>query len=151
MSKEIPKAILFFAVTVVIIWGGALVSQRITGNEPPSADVPSMSDEEVKTEDSIVGTGAEAKTGDAVSVHYVGTLADGTKFDSSRDRGEPFTFTLGAGEVISGWEQGILGMKVGGTRNLVIPPSLAYGAQGAGGVIPPNATLVFEVELLEIK
>ena len=95
-------------------------------------------------------TGAEAKKGQHVSVHYVGTLQDGTKFDSSRDRGEGFEFQLGTGQVIAGWDQGIVGMKVGEQRKLTVPPHLGYGAQGFPGAIPPNATLVFEVELLEV-
>lgn len=102
-------------------------------------------------EDIRVGTGAEAKAGQAVSVHYVGTLTNGTKFDASRDRGKPFGFSLGAGQVIQGWDQGVAGMKVGGLRKLTIPSHLGYGARGAGGVIPPNATLVFEVELLDVR
>ncbi len=97
------------------------------------------------------GTGAEAKKGSQVTVHYVGTLADGTQFDSSRDRNQPFTFTLGAGQVITGWDQGVAGMKVGGRRKLIIPPELAYGEAGVSGAIPPNATLTFEVELLSVK
>src|SRR4051794_27209438 len=101
--------------------------------------------------DEQVGTGAEAKAGDHVVVHYTGTLTDGTKFDSSRDRGQPFHFPLGGGRVIRGWDEGVAGMKVGGVRRLTIPPQLGYGASGAGGVIPPNATLVFEVELLDVK
>jgi FKBP-type peptidyl-prolyl cis-trans isomerase FkpA len=95
-----------------------------------------------------VGTGAEAAAGQHVSVHYTGWLTDGTKFDSSKDRGDPFEFPLGAGHVIRGWDEGVQGMKVGGSRKLTIPADLGYGARGAGGVIPPNATLVFEVELL---
>ncbi len=107
--------------------------------------------EELKIEDLVVGTGEEAIAGKTISVHYTGTLTNGTKFDSSKDRGEPFEFTLGAGQVIKGWDQGFAGMKIGGQRKLTIPSSLGYGEQGAGGVIPPNATLIFEVELLGVK
>lgn len=109
-----------------------------------------MSDE-LTVEEIQVGSGAEAVAGKDVSVHYTGWLTDGTKFDSSVDRGRPFQFPLGAGRVIQGWDQGVAGMKVGGKRKLTIPPSLGYGARGAGGVIPPNATLVFEVELLGVS
>ncbi|MEW6293799.1 MAG: FKBP-type peptidyl-prolyl cis-trans isomerase [Pseudomonadota bacterium] len=105
---------------------------------------------ELIIEDIVVGTGAEAVAGQHVSVHYTGWLTDGRKFDSSKDRNDPFDFPLGAGHVIRGWDEGVQGMKVGGTRKLTIPPALGYGARGAGGVIPPNATLVFEVELLGV-
>lgn len=98
-----------------------------------------------------VGTGPEAKAGQTVTVQYTGWLMDGTKFDSSKDRNQPFVFHLGAGEVIKGWDEGVQGMKVGGVRKLTIPPELGYGARGAGGVIPPNATLKFEVELLGVQ
>jgi FKBP-type peptidyl-prolyl cis-trans isomerase len=104
-------------------------------------------------DDVVIGTGAIAKAGSDVTVHYTGWLwkdgAKGAKFDSSKDRGDPFVFSLGAREVIAGWDEGVQGMKVGGKRTLVIPPQLGYGARGAGGVIPPNATLLFEVELLK--
>ena len=99
-------------------------------------------------EELIIGEGAEACAGQMVSVHYTCWLTDGTKFDSSKDRNEPFEFALGARHVIAGWDEGVQGMKIGGTRKLTIPPALGYGTRGAGGVIPPNATLVFEVELL---
>lgn len=109
-------------------------------------------DSGLQYEDTIVGSGAEAVDGRAVRVHYTGWLYKdgqaGAKFDSSKDRGQPFEFSLGAGMVIAGWDEGVQGMQVGGTRVLLIPPQLGYGARGAGGVIPPNATLVFEVELL---
>lgn len=102
-------------------------------------------------EEITVGDGAEAAAGHTVSVHYTGWLTDGSQFDSSHDRDEAFDFRLGARQVISGWDEGVQGMKVGGVRKLTIPPELGYGRRGAGGVIPPDATLVFEVELLEIR
>src|ERR1700736_1925817 len=102
-------------------------------------------------EDLIEGTGAEAGAGKQVQVHYTGWLTDGTKFDSSKDRGTPFSCQLGAGGVIKGWDEGVAGMKIGGKRKLMIPAALGYGARGAGGVIPPNADLVFEVELVGIR
>lgn len=101
-------------------------------------------------EDLVAGDGAEATTGIEVTVHYTGWLTDGKKFDSSKDRDDPFVFPLGGGRVIRGWDEGVQGMKIGGKRKLTIPPALGYGARGAGGVIPPDATLVFEVELLAI-
>lgn len=109
-----------------------------------------MTDSGLKYDDTVIGDGATAEKGQTVSVHYTGWLTDGEKFDSSKDRNDPFQFPLGAGRVIRGWDEGVQGMKVGGTRRLTIPPQLGYGAQGAGGVIPPNATLVFEVELLAL-
>jgi len=109
----------------------------------------------LKITDTKVGTGAEPKTGQTAVVHYSGWLYEngvkGQKFDSSLDRGEPFAFAVGLGQVIAGWDEGVATMKVGGKRTLIIPPELGYGAQGAGGVIPPNATLIFDVELLDVK
>ena len=122
-----------------------------------------MSEEELENENTVTtpsglqyidlagGEGATAEAGNNVSVHYTGWLTDGTKFDSSLDRNQPFAFNLGAGQVIAGWDEGVCGMKVGGKRKLTIPSDLGYGAAGAGGVIPPDATLVFEVELLEVS
>lgn len=104
----------------------------------------------LKIEELREGDGDIAESGQTVSVHYTGWLTDGTQFDSSKDRGQPFSFNLGAGMVIKGWDEGVAGMKVGGARKLTIPSHLGYGSRGAGGVIPPDATLVFEVELLDI-
>jgi FKBP-type peptidyl-prolyl cis-trans isomerase FkpA len=121
-------------------------------NLPGACAVPALiTDSGLKYEDISEGTGAVAAAGQRVVVHYTGWLTDGRKFDSSRDRDEPFEFALGRGQVIRGWDEGVAGMKVGGARRLTIPPQLGYGARGAGGVIPPNATLVFEVELLEVR
>jgi FKBP-type peptidyl-prolyl cis-trans isomerase len=106
---------------------------------------------QLEIENQRLGTGAEAVAGKSVSVHYTGRLTDGSKFDSSRDRNEPFSFRLGAGQVIKGWDQGVAGMKVGGMRKLTIPAELGYGSRGFPPVIPPNATLVFEVELLGVS
>lgn len=107
-----------------------------------------ITDSGLKYEDLSEGDGEIAEAGQMVTVHYTGWLTDGNKFDSSKDRNDPFKFKLGAGNVIRGWDEGVVGMKIGGTRKLTIPANLGYGAQGAGGAIPPNATLVFEIELL---
>ena len=131
-------------------------SSTIQTTEPVASTTATSSGKPMETDkliiqDEKIGTGAEATVGHKITVNYSGTLLDGTKFDSSYDRGTPFTFNLGAGEVIQGWDQGFAGMKVGGKRKLTIPASLGYGSQGAGGVIPPNATLIFEVELLKVE
>jgi len=143
---------LFFALVVLLSItactnhdkdGDAASSQATT--ESPDAKETDVT--ELKIEDLEVGSGVEATEGKIVSVHYTGWLTNGEKFDSSKDRDQLFKFQLGAGQVIAGWDQGVSGMKVGGKRKLTIPPQLAYGERGAGGVIPPNAVLVFEVEL----
>lgn len=123
-------------------------SNTITADKPNTTTPPAT--EKVKIEDIEEGTGPEVKNGDTVSIHYTGTLADGTKFDSSRDRNEPFETQIGVGQVIKGWDLGVVGMKVGGKRKLTIPPSLGYGDQATGS-IPPNSILIFDVELLGIK
>ena len=109
-----------------------------------------ITDSGLEYDDLKAGDGAEAQAGQTVSVHYTGWLTNGNKFDSSKDRNQPFQFELGAGQVIAGWDEGVQGMQVGGTRKLTIPANLGYGSRGAGGVIPPDATLIFEVELLEL-
>jgi FKBP-type peptidyl-prolyl cis-trans isomerase len=157
MKKSIN--ILIFVVLAVIVigvgvWYSGKVSQEsqtaIMAQGTAAEQAHSQIMQNLKIEDVVVGTGAEAKNGDTVKVNYVGTLDDGTKFDSSYDRNQPFAFSLGAGQVIKGWDLGVLGMKVGGKRTLVIPSELGYGATGAGSVIPPNATLHFTVELLAV-
>lgn len=122
-----------------------------TKSEAPIAS-QTMPEKKLEVKTTQEGTGEPAKNNDKISVHYTGTLENGTKFDSSLDRGQPFEFTLGAGQVIKGWDEGILGMKVGEKRQLIIPPDLGYGATGTpGGPIPPNATLIFDVEMLKIN
>lgn len=127
----------------------ATAPEAATPDEFPKAEAKDVNKLIIK--DVKVGTGAEATPGKSVTVNYTGWLTDGTKFDSSKDSGQPFVFPLGAGQVIKGWDEGVAGMKVGGKRILVIPPDKGYGEQGAGGVIPPNATLVFTVELLDVQ
>jgi len=121
------------------------------GGPPPIDKEGVMTPSGLEYIDIIVGTGPEARAGQQVTVHYTGWLTNGTKFDSSVDRGQPFTFGLGQGQVIKGWDLGVAGMRVGGRRRLNIPADLGYGARGAGGVIPPNARLIFDVELLGVR
>jgi len=128
-----------------------------SSKKPDTSSPTKVTGDGTKTADGLqywdikVGTGAAAAAGHAVKVHYTGWLTNGTKFDSSVDRGEPFSFSLGAGQVIKGWDEGVAGMKIGGKRQLRIPPELGYGSRGAGGVIPANATLIFDVELLGVQ
>lgn len=129
----------------------AFAAMGFSQGPPKISGEPTTTSSGLKIWEVKVGTGATAEKGKTVKVHYTGWLTDGKKFDSSVDRGEPFEFQLGAGQVIRGWDEGVAGMKVGGKRRLEIPPSLGYGSRGAGGVIPPNATLVFDVELLGVK
>ncbi len=144
MNMNKSKIIALAAAIVLIVIGIAIAVDLKLNNQK-------MNKQGVQIEILKEGAGAVAKNGDIVSVHYVGTLENGTKFDSSVDRGVPFEFTLGAGQVIPGWEIGVEGMRVGEKRKLTIPSLLAYGERGAGSVIPPNAALIFEVELLGIK
>ncbi|HLG14607.1 MAG TPA: FKBP-type peptidyl-prolyl cis-trans isomerase [Blastocatellia bacterium] len=129
-----------------------LASGRVQTNDPgAAAPATSQPARQLAIIDLVKGKGPAAKSGKTVKVHYTGTLENGKKFDSSLDRGEPYEFTLGRGSVIPGWDQGLLDMRVGGKRRLIIPPELGYGARGMGSSIPPNSTLIFEVELLEVK
>lgn len=164
LAVIVAVAFLFFGPNVLSPFGGAPAEQAASTTpamattsdqnaQAPQGDQGAVNQQlpdKLTITDETVGTGAEAKAGDLVTVNYVGTLANGQVFDASANHGQPFSFQLGAGQVIPGWDQGLVGMKVGGKRRLVIPPDLAYGAQGAGGVIPPNATLIFEVELVKV-
>jgi len=143
------KLILLIIIPVVLVMGIYFILQNNNKGQEINNNIREI--QGMKIETLKEGAGAEAKNGDTVTVHYTGTLENGTKFDSSLDSGTPFSFTLGTGEAIQGWDLGVLGMKVGEKRKLTIPSELGYGSQGAGGVIPPNATLIFEVELLGIN
>ncbi len=147
MKKIILIAVLLLIATGVVYYFGFYQKQK----SEPLPETQNQMTELLKIETLKEGTGTAIVNGDTAVVHYTGTLLNGMKFDSSVDRGQPFSFKLGEGMVIAGWEQGVLGMKAGEKRKLTIAPELGYGARGAGGVIPPNATLIFEVELLEIK
>jgi len=150
------SAIIVLVVGVIALFIASLFIFRVTDSFLPTQDnnqTAKMEDsktDQLKTEDIKVGTGPEVKSGDTIVIHYNGTLPDGTKFDSSYDRGQPFETQIGVGQVIKGWDLGVVGMKVGGKRKLTIPPALAYGDQALPG-IPANSTLIFEVELVEIK
>ncbi len=143
---------LTFLTMLMLIGSLATLAAGCKGQTPQNADADGYTvlESGLKYKDTVVGNGTTAKAGDRLSMHYTGTLDDGTKFDSSLDRGKPFEFVLGQGDVIQGWDVGVEGMKVGGKRTLVIPYTMAYGEQGIPGVIPPKATLNFDVELVEI-
>lgn len=136
---------------LVVLLAGSPVFAKGTSKKVSKKDGQVTMKNGLKIEDLKVGTGTEAKKGQTVKVHYTGWLTDGKEFDASRKHGQPFEFTLGGGQVIKGWDTGVEGMRTGGKRKLTIPPELGYGARGAGGAIPPNATLIFEVELLDVR
>ena len=142
----------FLSLSIVLTVFGIAAAFAQSDNSSPTkvTGKPTTTASGLQYWDITTGTGATAVAGKQVKVHYTGWLTNGKKFDSSVDRGRPFVFPLGAGQVIKGWDQGVAGMKVGGKRQLRIPPELGYGASGAGGVIPPNATLIFDVELLDV-
>jgi FKBP-type peptidyl-prolyl cis-trans isomerase len=144
-ARRRRQRIIFGAILgVIVVVVGLLIYNNLSGGETDT------SEESLIVQELAIGTGEAAQVGDTLSVHYTGWLEDGTQFDSSVDRGTPFEFILGEGNVIAGWDEGLVGIQEGGKRKLIIPPDLAYGASGSGP-IPPNATLTFEVELLEIK
>jgi FKBP-type peptidyl-prolyl cis-trans isomerase len=138
--------------SLLALWGLSMVVQTQEKESGAQAAGQTVTTESgLQYVDLTMGQGRQAELGDTATVHYTGWLANGTKFDSSLDRKEPFKFRVGAGQVIKGWDEGVMGMKVGGKRKLIIPPDLGYGSRGAGNVIPPNATLTFEVELLGLR
>jgi FKBP-type peptidyl-prolyl cis-trans isomerase len=145
-QKLVPLFILF-----ALVAAASGRAQTDTSSPTKVTGKPKTTSSGLQYWDIVVGTGATAVAGKPVKVHYTGWLTNGKKFDSSVDRGQPFVFPLGGGQVIKGWDEGVAGMKVGGKRQLRIPPELGYGARGAGGAIPPNATLIFDVELLDVN
>jgi len=145
------KKIALLIIGLILIGGFYVFSVNIDNNFLKGDMTESIKNNMLEIETIVEGSGVESKVGDSLTVHYTGMLEDGTKFDSSVDRGTPFNFILGIGQVIEGWEKGMEGMKVGEKRKLTIQPEYAYGERGVPGVIPPNATLIFEVELLEIN
>lgn len=156
--KKIFTFIIFLILIAAIGYYFFVIRSKKTSNGPANelGTIESESDVSIDTNNLDIkilkeGTGDSAKSGDKLTVHYTGTLEDKIKFDSSKDRGEPFIFTLGTGQVIKGWDLGLVGMKVGEKRQLTIPPELGYGQSGAGSSIPPNATLIFEIELLKVE
>ena len=159
MNRTTFKIICFIALAIALLLGGLWYNQSADKAQQAAAEKAATDQaaalnkimSQLVKEDLVVGTGPAAQNGDLITVNYFGTLVNGQKFDSSYDRNQPFQFVLGAGQVIKGWDLGVLGMKVGGKRKLTIPGDLAYGPSGAGGIIGPNATLVFEVELLGVQ
>ncbi len=156
MNKTTTSVIIVLVVLILAGWGISYAKKKKVADERAKIEettLPNNTNTTMELQSSILkeGTGEVAKSGDMVTVHYTGWFEDGKKFDSSVDRGEPFVFKLGAGQVIKGWDQGVAGMKVGEKRKLIIPGDLAYGPQGYPGAIPPNATLIFEIELLKVN
>ena len=141
----------FLIVAVIICVVVLIIKNQPQAQPKVVADVPQKTMSQLKIEDLKIGSGPEVKSGDTISINYLGTLVNGKKFDSSYDRGQPFETQIGVGQVIKGWDQGVVGMKVGGKRRLTIPPELGYGSQEIPNVIPANSTLIFEVELVAIK
>lgn len=150
MIYKITVGLLVIVFIVIII---SIINAK-NSNNPKTMNTTTSNQgksSKLEIEDTKIGRGVAVKSGDTILIHYRGTLTNGTEFDSSYKRGEPFETAIGVGRVIEGWDKGVIGMKVGGTRKLTIPPDMGYGSQGAGDAIPPNSTLIFEVELMEIK
>lgn len=164
MSKNTQVYVFLIVLVGILVWFFVKKAMNVSNNselnnlvkdeavKSDNNDVWTKFDNGLEIQDVVLGNGEEAKRGDAIAAHYVGTLSNGQKFDSSYDRGEPFSFVLGSGSVIKGWDLGLVGMRVGGKRKLIIPPDLGYGSRGAGGgIIPPDAILFFEIELMDVQ